>query len=112
MTALLWTALARLFAAAILPANRLRFSAAVGSGLVLAAFFGYPLVGRLAVSLGYMHTTTRLAFSTSWIDLLRMTVEPQVWVLLLAFSIVSFALSVHSLVRGDPRGTRGSGHQS
>jgi hypothetical protein len=95
MTALLWVAAACLFFAAIRPPKRLRFAAAFGSGLVLLAFIGYPLVARLAVSLGYMHETAHLvAFSQSRIDLFRLRVEPTAWFLLLVFAVASFVLSV------------------
>lgn len=98
-TALLWTAWARLFLAAMRPATKIRYAAAVGSGLVLAAFIGYPLVARLAVRFGYMHVTTRLVgFSQRRIDLFRLRVERPVWFLLLAFALVSLVLSVRSVV--------------
>lgn len=98
MTALLGISVACLFLAAMFPATRLRIAAALGSGLVLAMFVGYPIAGRFAERLGYMHKIYKLVtFHERWIDRLRLTLDRPFWVLLLVFALASFFLSVRSL---------------
>lgn len=98
MTALLGISVACLFLAAMFPATRLRIAAALGSGLVLAMFVGYPIAGRFAERLGYMHKIYKLVtFHERWIDRLRVTLDRPFWVLLLVFALASFFLSVRSL---------------
>lgn len=97
MTALLGISVACLFLAAMFPATRLRIAAALGSGLVLAMFVGYPIAERFAERLGYMHKIYKLVtFHERWIDRLRVTLDRPFWVLLLVFALASFFLSVRS----------------